>query len=220
MVKGTMKITMQALDHHGLVAAKCQDLQLAERIDKRLASHATRIVSHGKVCVAMILNGLGFTNRRLYLTPQFFESKPVEVLLGAGIEARHLNDDALDAIAEYGPSRLFGEVAFEIALEHDLLGDLTHVDTTSFSVHGPYAGKERPAGEQQAGKPALLTVTHCYSKDHCPDLKQVVLSLAVVGGSGVPLWMTSCEGNASDKTVLPETIEQVNAFRREIDCTR
>jgi hypothetical protein len=34
------------------------------------------VVSAGKAAVAMILNGLGFTNRRLYLTPQFFESKP------------------------------------------------------------------------------------------------------------------------------------------------
>ena len=51
-----------------------------------------RIVSYGKACVAMVLNGLGFTNRRLYLTPQFFESKPVATLLGAGIEARHLHE--------------------------------------------------------------------------------------------------------------------------------
>jgi transposase len=55
----------------------------------------------------MILNGLGFTGRRLYLTPQFFEGKPLERLLGEGILAKHLNDDALgdalDAIAAYGP---------------------------------------------------------------------------------------------------------------------
>ncbi len=37
--------------------------------------------------VAMLLNGLGFTNRRLYLTSQFFESKPTEVLLGEDIKA-------------------------------------------------------------------------------------------------------------------------------------
>jgi transposase len=29
----------------------------------------------------MVLNGLGFTNRRLYLVPRFFEKKPIERLL-------------------------------------------------------------------------------------------------------------------------------------------
>ncbi len=225
MGKGPAEIVTHVLDHHGLVASQCQDLRLAQRIDKRLSSHPERIVSYGTSCVAMILNGLGFTNRRLYLTPQFFESKPVEALLGPGVEARHLNDDALggalDAIAQYGPSKLFGEVAFEIALEHDLLDELVHVDTTSFSVHGDYAsdGGCSEQGEE-AGEPVEITVTHGYSKDRRPDLKQVVLSLAVAGGSGIPLWMMPCNGNASDKTVLPETIERINAFRKEIDCTR
>lgn len=65
-----------------------------------------------------------------------------------------------------------------------------------------------------------IAVTHGYSKDHRPDLKQVVLSLAVAGGSGVPLWMTPCDSNASDKTVLPQTIDSIDAFRQEIDDTR
>ena len=46
--------------------------------------------------VAMILNGLGFSNRRLYLVSQFFATKPVEHLLGAGITAELLHDDCLD----------------------------------------------------------------------------------------------------------------------------
>ena len=37
--------------------------------------------------MAMILNGLGFSNRQLYLVPQYFENKPVEHLLGEGITA-------------------------------------------------------------------------------------------------------------------------------------
>ncbi len=31
----------------------------------------------------MILNGLGFTNRRLYLTHQFFKNKPVNTYQGS-----------------------------------------------------------------------------------------------------------------------------------------
>ena len=99
-----------------------------------------RIVSAGTAAVAMILNGLGFTNRRLYLTPQFFESKPIERLLDGNITAQNLDDNALgkalDKISAYGSSRLFGEVAFEIALENNLLGSLAHLDSTSMSFLG------------------------------------------------------------------------------------
>ncbi|MBP9077453.1 MAG: DUF4277 domain-containing protein [Haliscomenobacter sp.] len=46
-------------------------------------------MSNGKALEAMILNGLGFVNKRLYLIPQFLEDKPVEVLQGEGVEAGH-----------------------------------------------------------------------------------------------------------------------------------
>jgi transposase len=132
----------------------------------------------------MALNGLGFTNRPLYLTPQFFASKAVETLLGPGIEARHLNDDALgdtlDRIGDYDPSKLFGEVAHEVAVDEDLLSGPLHVDTTSFSVVGEYA-IDGEAGDGQANQPQVIKLTHGFSKDHRPDLKQAVLSLAVPG---------------------------------------
>jgi hypothetical protein len=64
------------LDHHGLIAAVCKDLRIAERIDALLPVHDARVVSPGRSVVALILNGLGFTNRRLYLTPQFFPASP------------------------------------------------------------------------------------------------------------------------------------------------
>ncbi len=60
---------------------------------------------------AMVLNGLGFANRRLYLTTRFFQNKPTERLLGESIEPEHLNDDALgkalDDLYAYGVSELY-----------------------------------------------------------------------------------------------------------------
>jgi hypothetical protein len=103
-------IQTTALDHLGLVAAICQDLKIAQRIDSRLPCDSQRKVSPGRAVVAMILNGLGFTNRRLYLTDQFFESKAIERLLGADLNAKDITDYtlgyALDDIAEYGSSKL------------------------------------------------------------------------------------------------------------------
>ena len=72
------ELKTENLDHHGLVAAICQDLKIAERIDALIYTEDTgRNLTPGKAVEAMIINGLGFTNRRLYLTRQFFQDKPV-----------------------------------------------------------------------------------------------------------------------------------------------
>ena len=76
--------------------ALCQELGLQEKLDVKLGlPDERRVVSAGTAVVAMILNGLGFTNRRLYLTPQFFANKPVEKLLGAGVTVDALTDHTL-----------------------------------------------------------------------------------------------------------------------------
>lgn len=201
------------LDHHGLIAAVCADLKVAEKINERLNKREDprRIVSAGKAAVALILNGLGFTNRRLYLTPQFFESKPVAHLLGAGITAEQLDDHtlgkALDEISDYGASRLFGEIAFEIALENNLLNSVAHLDSTSISVEGQYEFDETAE---------VIKLTYGHSKDHRPDLKQAVMSLVVSGASSIPIWMEPQNGNSSDKKAFHETIKKVRAFTRQL----
>jgi transposase len=204
------------LDHHGLIAAVCKDLQIADRIDQLLPVHDARVVSPGRAVVALILNGLGFTNRRLYLTPQFFASKPVERLLDAPIQAQDLNDyalgHALDDLSAYGVSRLFGTVAFGIALDHKLLGGLAHLDSTSISVSGEY---EQASSED--GEPAVIHLTHGHSKDKRPDLKQAVLSLVVNGPSQMPIWMDALDGNSSDKKSFHETIHKVREFQKQVN---
>jgi hypothetical protein len=44
---------------------------------------------------ALILNGLGFNQRRLYMVSNFFSDKPIAHLLGAGIDSSHLNDTVI-----------------------------------------------------------------------------------------------------------------------------
>ncbi len=206
------QIQTTTLDHLGLVAAICQDLKIAQRIDDILPCDSQRKISPGRAIVAMILNGLGFTNRRLYLTHQFFESKAIERLLGPDLEAKDITDytlgHALDDIAEYGSSKLFAEVAFGIAIDNNLLEDKNHLDTTSLLVHGAYEVNDDPK---------TVELTHGFSKDHRPDLKQVVLSLVVNGASSIPLWMEALDGNSSDKASFHETIKKVEDFRTQID---
>ena len=108
----TQTYTSKTLDHLGLVAGMSQEIGISKLIDDLLpAKQDSQHVSTGKALEAMIINGLGFANKRLYLIPKFFEDKPIELLLGTGYNADHFNDDrlgrALDELYEAGVTALF-----------------------------------------------------------------------------------------------------------------
>jgi transposase len=206
-------VVTQNLDHLGLVASIAKDLGIVERIDKRLEKDQVSVyVSMGQRTLALIINGLGFTDERLYMVSQFFKNKPVERLIGKGVRAEHLNDDALarllDAIYAYGTTKLYGEIAFEIGQEQGLLGKSAHLDTTSLSLQGDYAQEEQNEDAAQ--------ITYGYSKDKRFDLKQVILSLTSSGQAGFPLWMEALDGNESDRRSLHASIEKMRKFTDEL----
>ena len=104
------------LDHIGLIAGMVDELGLELLIDTLIPQdQQQRHVSVGKCVKAMILNGLGFANRTLYLMPHYFKDKPVERLSGESIKAEYLNDDvfgrALDDIYNVGASNFYAQLA-------------------------------------------------------------------------------------------------------------
>jgi transposase len=89
------------------IMSQRRKFDISGRIDKLIPVQSQdQHVSTGQAVVAMILNGLGFVNQRLYLVSQFFEDKPVDRLIKEGLQASHLNDDrlgrALDSLYESG----------------------------------------------------------------------------------------------------------------------
>lgn len=191
----------ERLDHLGIVAGVCREIGLAEWLDEQDEQYHER-VSVGTATVAMILNGLGFSNRRLYLVPQFFATKAVERLLGPGIMAEDLNDDclgrALDWLYAHDPTMLFAGIALRARRAFGLSARQVHVDTTSFAVTGEYA----PDLDAHT-----LAVTYGYSRDHRADLKQWMLALATTRQGDVPLFCQALDGNASDKASLVAAVE-------------
>src|SRR6202162_4198634 len=171
----------ERLDHLGIVAGVCQEIGLAAWLDSQEPENRQQ-VSVGMATVAMILNGLGFSNRQLYLVPQYFANKPIEHLLGAGIKAEMLNDDCLgrtlDWLYAHDPTKLFAGIARRARQVFGIQTKQIHVDTTSFSVSGEYAQAPQAMGaeEADAGDPALIAITYGYSRDHREDLKQWMLA--------------------------------------------
>jgi transposase len=186
----------QILDHLGLVAAMFDELGIAGVIDQATQQNpAMRIVTAGTAVKAMVLNGLGFVNQQLYLVPHFFQNKPTARLFASCIEANHLNDDALgralDTLYAHGVTELYSLIAATAAKRLGLAPTFAHLDSTSFHVDGRYNSDEEP--DEQ-----VIHITHGYSRDHRPDLNQVMLDLIVEHQAGIPLLMKPLSGNSSD----------------------
>jgi len=190
-------VRVERLDHLGLIASVINDLGLVSLIDARLKPDDQEAITPGEAVKGMILNGLGFANRPLSLTPQFFAGKPLDLLFRPGIEADMFNrfklGRTLDEVNTYGCDLLFSELALAVCQQEAIDQRFNHLDTTSFSLTGDYI----PESDQQA-----IAITYGYSKDHRPDLKQAVLELMVSQDGGVPLASKNWDGNASDSLIF------------------
>src|SRR5207247_6019523 len=192
-------VSVERLDHLGVVASVIKNLGLIEMIDARLLLHDQEEITAGEAVAGMILNGLGFANRPLSLTPQFFANKPLDLLLREGIRAEMFHrfklGRTLDEVYTYGCDLLFSDLALAVCVQEGIEQRFHHLDTTRFSL----SGDDVPESDEQA-----MHITHGYAKDHRPDLKQAVLELMVSQDGGVPLLSKSWDGNASDSKIFQE----------------
>ena len=113
------EIYSKSIDHLGLVSGMIDKLGIVSLIDSLIKQDQTyRNVSIENCIKVLIINGLGFSQRTLYLTTHFFEDKPCELLFGQGLEANHFNDTVLgrclDDIWTYGTSRLYADLVPQI----------------------------------------------------------------------------------------------------------
>lgn len=198
------------LDHLGLVAGMFEELGLGEVVDASLGRDSEATLGPGMCLKAMIVNGLGFTTRPLYLSASFFETKAVEQLLGPGIAASDITDqrlgEFLEACYDYGCTKLFSQISWEVFRRSELAARerFVHLDTTSVSV----------AGEYQHGTDAL-DITFGYSKDQRPDLKQFMISLMVEPQHGIPWMFKALDGNTSDKAHFQQVIGELAREARD-----
>jgi len=115
---------------------------------------------------------------------------------------------ALDFLLEQSEAvqeALFFSVANLLNLEVDLV----FFDTTStyFEVEAEQDEEVEPGGELGAG---LRRLGH--SKDHRPDLPQVVIGLAVTK-SGIPVRCWVWPGNTSDQTVVEQVRDDLRGWK-------
>jgi len=72
----SQNFTSKQIGHFGLVAGMIDELGISGIIDEALPKTRDHILPHSAIIKAMLLNGLGFNERRLYIFPGFSAISP------------------------------------------------------------------------------------------------------------------------------------------------
>ncbi|MEY8201037.1 MAG: IS1634 family transposase [Colwellia sp.] len=205
----------KGLDHLGLVAGMNKELGIAKLIDKALPEQSNdKLISYGQLVEAMILNGLGFVGRTLHMYPQYFKERPVERLIGKGIKAEHINDDALgrclDKLYETGVSGIYQTLSASVVEHLELPCEGINLDSTSIHVDGSYKHDD----DSKAVK-----LVRGYSRDHRPELNQVVLNLITENKAGIPVYMQAASGNINDNEGFKNIVKHhISSLKAAQEC--
>ena len=136
-----MDIKPYVVGHLGLVGTFIQESGIIEMIDSRIpkTSNNHGHLTHGQVVALMILNGLGYTTRPLYMSNTFFDAKDVEAMLGIEYDASWFNDDVIgrtmDALYEYGLTPLFSDRDGKI---YDDVSEISKERRTGYDWYGTW----------------------------------------------------------------------------------
>ena len=120
-------------------------------------------------------------------------------------QLKSLNDDrvgrALDRLFDANMPQLTMAVTRQVVDEFDLNLDELHNDSTTVRFYGDYDEFEQPI--LRRGK-LTIAIQQGHSKDHRPDLKQLLYILTVSDDGGVPVYFTTDDGGKhDDQTHVP-----------------
>ena len=121
----------------------------------------------------------------------------------------------MDKLYSYGLSNIFLIIALAAQNKYGVSTDFSHLDATSFSLHGKYEPQLTPLSIPKSNNqeevpevsPQPIKITHGYSRDRRPDLKQFILDLIVSGDGDVPLFLRGADGNETDKAAFGQIVK-------------
>src|SRR5680860_362045 len=167
--------------------------------------------------IRLVITNLVLGREPLYALGEWAARYDPALLGLSAAELAALNDDrvgrALDALFDADPASLLTAVMLAAISEFDIDTTRLHNDSTSISVHGAYRDAD---GTQRAGKPTPV-ITQGHSKDHRPDLLQLVWILTVSADGAVPIAYRLADGNTVDDPTHVPTWNGLVALLGRVD---
>jgi transposase len=187
-------------------------IDLAGTLERHLPAGDARTTLSAATAIGVLVCNLCVAREPLYgLAGWAAGFEPGLLGLESG-EAGLLNDDrvgrALDQLFDADRSSLLCELVLRAVREFGIDCSQLHNDSTSLVLHGDYDAAD---GHQRGGKPTVLAARG-HSKDHRPDLKQLVLILTVTADGAVPLTHRLAAGNMNDDRTHIDTWDELRTL--------
>ncbi len=191
-----MNISAYRADYLPLIGQLMKQMRLPQIINEAVTKpNSQAIVDAGTMISGMILNLLSDAKIRLYRLSHFFEDKPMPLIFPwkPDIDSSNFTEEraanVLDEFYRSNPQKIFSILTHSNIKLYNINTSSIRVDTTSKSFYGAY----------ETDKPEPIDITHGFSKDKRPDLKQIIFGTAT-SSDGIPILGEVMSGNTSDMT--------------------
>ncbi|MGB7568099.1 MAG: IS1634 family transposase [Chitinivibrionales bacterium] len=179
-------------------------------ISRYLPSHGNERIAAVDSLMIMVYN-IACGRQPVYELEHWATRLGRRVLPGNGAGMNMLNDDrfgrVLDKLYMADRASLGTEIAVETTRIEKLEHTRVHNDSTSVKAYGKIAGTTRSG----------LFLTRGKSKDHRPDLKQLIYTLTISSDGAVPIHYKAYPGNRTDDTTHIETWTTVSRIVGKAD---
>ena len=196
--KRNEKLTRHKVAGLPLILDIIERMNLRQILHHAIGMHGNETFPAVDTLILLIIN-LTWGKQPLYELEQWVQSLDLRCLGYKALCKGKFNDDrfgrALDKLYKADRATLMTQLVIEVVRTFDLKLDRIHNDSTTIKACGGYPGKTDTGFELKKG----------HSKDHRPDLKQLVYSLSICSDGAVPVHQKTYPGNRTDDTTHIET---------------
>jgi len=192
-----------------LIHVIAKRMKLKNILYKYIPAHGNEDIPAVEALMLIVYN-LILGKAPLYELQEWIESIDFRCINNETYEHVQFNDDrfgrVLEKLFKVDRASLMTELVMFFVKEFGINLDRLSNDSTSVKACGKYPGKTRTGLELKKGN----------SKDHRPDLKQLIFSLSIAGDGAVPIHYKCYPGNVTDDKTH---IETWNSLRKITSCT-
>jgi transposase len=173
--------------------------RLREILQRHLPAEDRRNRVPTATAILLMVRNILISREPLYGIGQWAASFVPELFELREDQLKSLNDDrtgrALDRLFDADFPALLMDITRHVAREFGLDLSELHNDSTTVRFFGDYEECEQP--QPRRGK-LTAAIRHGHSKDHRPDLKQLLYILTLTNDGGVPVYFTTDDGDKND----------------------
>jgi len=193
-----------------LIQEVLRRMGLRDLLNDHLPAGDRQAVPPADVLTLLAVN-LTLAKDPLYELGQWVETQDLRALGYARRPDIRFTDDrfarALDVLYQADRASLLTRLVVSVVKQFGLDLSRIHNDSTSVKAFGRIPGRTRTGFE----------LHHGHSKDHRPDLKQLIFSLSICADGAVPVHHRVYSGNRNDETTHLETWETLRQIHGRAD---